>query len=122
MEEQPVIWVILTAMCACLAIGYLIGWLVASDRHEATEHPLPTAVGAHAQPQPLRLVLRRPEPDTGDLIAINAAETARFPGLDAQPALGALVRAPGHDRAADFIARMRADTDRWIAAHAEGAR
>ena len=102
------ILVIITAMGACLAIGYLIGWLIGSDRAEARSYP---PVAAPVATQPLRLRLHPADPDTGELLALNAAETARFPGLAVQPPLGQLVLP-----VTDFIEKMRADTDRWLAA------
>ena len=104
--------VVTIAMLACLAIGYLIGWIAHSDRadharHEAA-HP-PAAAPRHAVTMPLRLKALAVPPDEW--------AGSYFPGPPAavpQPPLGQLVR-PG--RSTDFIAKMKADTDRWIAAN-----
>lgn len=106
------ILVIVTAMCACLAIGYLIGWLAHSDRAERAarqaDYP-PSAAPRHAQTMPLRL--RHVAPGTDEMRALSAA--AGFPALAAQPPLRELVHAA---RTTEVIEKMRADTDRWLAA------
>lgn len=116
--------VVAIAMLACMAIGVLIGWLLGSDREPATDPPGPetrvgehvrSGPGRHAQTEPLRL--KHVPPTEAELAGYYAAAASHFPGLAAQPRLAELVDAtPGPRRTTDFIDKVKADTDRWLAA------
>jgi len=72
-------FIIMAAMVSCLAFGGYAGYLIGHDRAESKGYQLPQAEGRHARSLPLRLVPC--DPPTDELIALAAAETARFPAV-----------------------------------------
>lgn len=125
--------IVTTIACfTCGVIGYFVGWITARDGRDPSPAPVPG--------EPLTVVTARESYDFWEEVrpGAHARSSPRvtagggFPALPAavpvitydpfrgyaavppgQPPLGELVQ-PG--RTTDFIDKVRADTDRWLAA------
>jgi hypothetical protein len=118
--------IVMAAMVVCLVAGGYIGWLIGSDRAEQADAEIAAQFAAIPAPGRHRTAELRRLPDAPKAAAPSTA--AMFARLEAEVAphtipvhqlpIGQLVRPerqhrPG--RATDFIQRLEADTDRFIA-------
>ncbi len=79
--------IVIGAMLFCLGTGFYVGW-ICKEEHLEGRHVIP----APREPVTVPLRFAPRDPPTGELLALAAKETARFPAV-------ATVRFPALERA-----------------------